>query len=113
VKQGFSLYNHTCRESFKQYEMEPEPSQLVSDFKEAWSKLSGCDAALADVIYKHQVRPDSGPIADEDTFEPNAPGDVCFIHVRVRDPKVDAEVARRLAAGETCVIPLDQVKVRE
>lgn len=103
--------NHKSGRRFAQHEMEVEHTELVGAFKERFASVSGVPVEEATVCMGGRVLADSEPISAE-PLAPNAPNDRCFIHVRVEDLEVNAKVAEFFASGQTCVIPLDQVKVK-
>ncbi len=94
------------------YETNVEATDKVSDFKRNWSEVRGISPDVAEVFYGGGLRVDDMTLADGE-LKPNAPGDLCVINVRVFDPAVRAEVARRMAAGESLEIPLKNIVIRE
>jgi hypothetical protein len=45
-------------------------------------------------------------------WEPNAPRGRTVLHVKVRDLDIEAEVRRRMSAGESMSVPLGDVRIK-
>lgn len=90
-------------------DMELEHTENTGTFKRRWCDEKKIDPAAVTVYYnvndKMQEREDEMPLSDG-PFKANAPRGRTVLHVKVRDLDIEAEVRRRMSAGESMIIPL-------
>ena len=71
--------------------MEVNESDNVGEFKKRWAEMTGRSPDLATVIVDASVREDAGVLKETEFIPSKRDGNI-FIHVRVEDPEVLAQV---------------------
>ena len=95
-----------------QIELDVEHTDRVNEFKDRVAKETGLDAANLTVIYNSKVRGSTDQIS-ENELKGSSPSGRCFIHIRIEDPVLNAQVEERLKNGPSMFIPLKDVKVKQ